>query len=107
MQQKVAEYVANLLMAGVPRDRVAELGYRYALSLQSDEQPSDGNHLRWTQARFMFKASEIIRDAMPQADKIHHERCMVKPIAPTIAQIRKQVGPTTVERAFRESEGEV
>lgn len=103
MQQKVAEYVANLLMAGVPRDRIAEMGYHYALSLQSDDLPSDDNHSRWAKSRFMFKASEIIRDAMPEADKIHHERCRAKHVAPTAYPIQMHLDPEAVKK-FRESE---
>lgn len=98
MQQKVAEYVANLLMAGVTREKVAEMGYHYALMIQSDELPSDGNHWKWSQSRFMFKASELIRDAMPEADKIHHERCMVKPVPPTRDEMIRE---------FRKRENEV
>lgn len=97
MQQKVAEYIANLLMAGVGREKVAEMGYHYALSLQSDELPTDSKMWQCCQAKFMLKASEVIRDAMPKADKIHHERCMIKPIAP----VRINIDPEVARRAFR------
>lgn len=70
MQQKVAEYVANLMMAGVSRGRVAEMGYDYAVSLQTDALHSDADRMINITSKLMFKASELIRDAMPEADKI-------------------------------------
>jgi hypothetical protein len=84
MQQKVAEFAANLLMAGVGREKVAEMGYYYAFSLQGNE----------------LKASELIRDAMPEADKIHHERCMVKPIPPTADQGPTMIAGEDLRRGF-------
>jgi hypothetical protein len=63
MQQKVAEFMANLLEAGISPGKVAEMGYYYAFSMQSSE----------------LKASELLRDAMPDAVQINNERCKVKP----------------------------
>ena|SRR2546421_6060937 len=98
MQQKVAEFMANLLATGIDRAKVAEMGYSYALALQTDELSNPGTAGLNVASRFMFAASEIVRDAMPEADKINHERCRVKPI-PHAAQIG--VDREAVRRALR------
>ena len=75
MQQKIIEFMANLLDAGLSRDKIVEKAYEYALVLQDDELSTDNMH-----SVFMLKASEFVRDAMPEAQKLHSERCRVEPV---------------------------
>src|SRR5712664_4059681 len=98
MQQKVAEFIANLLGAGLGREKIAESAYEYALALCTDNMADD---VKYVSALLMAKASELVRDAIPEAYKINHERCMVSPIPPTV-QIH--IDPEVARHAFRKNE---
>ena len=71
MQQDVEEYMANLLISGFSRERVVEMGYEYAMALQTDKQAVGSNYIP---ASFMAIAASTVKDALSGAYRIKELR---------------------------------
>ncbi len=66
--QQVAEFVANLLIAGMKAEEASVKGYEFSLALLTDQQPKDDD--TYVSATMMARASMWVKDAMPEARRI-------------------------------------
>ena len=66
--QQVAEFIANLLIAGMKAEEASVKGYEFSLALLVGQQPNDDD--KYVSATMMARASMWIKDAMPEARRI-------------------------------------
>ena len=65
--KQVAEFVANLLIAGIKAEEASVKGYEFGLALLVGQQSKDDN---FVSATMMARASLWVKDAMPEARRI-------------------------------------
>ena len=74
MKQQVEEFLANLLSMGMKQDQAVEQGYKFALALlQANEEVGAS-----ISATTMFRASEMVKDAIPGAYRIYQLRNRIR-----------------------------
>jgi len=74
MENFVAEFMANLMIAGLSKEDVSARGYEYALRLQTD-QLAIGKEAT---AKMMLHAAELMVNAQPIARRIYDAHYMMR-----------------------------
>jgi hypothetical protein len=70
MQDKVTEFVADLMSMGLGRESVSLKGYEFALALQTDNLTTDEK----PSSAMMALAAEMVKESLPKAARIYEQR---------------------------------
>jgi hypothetical protein len=67
-QKEIEEFIVNLLSIGFSREQIAQRAYDYAVALQTDQQSKEDYYVS---ARMMDRAAAWVKNALPNAYRIH------------------------------------
>jgi hypothetical protein len=71
MDTLIAEFMVNLMIAGLRQELVSERGYEYALALGIGQLPKGDDHVS---AKLMLHCAEQLVKAKPLAERIYKSR---------------------------------